>query len=278
MSEATVLGDIPAPTQEQAPAQTPSQPDPASQGMPEWLKGVDPEIAKDPSLKVFNNHQDLIKSYVHAQKMLGKDKTILPGKNSTDIEWKQFYQKLGVPSELDAYKVNKGDKYVVDDGVMDEFRKLAFESNLLPNQAQKVMDWFNEKASGNISIAQMQQEKQMTEQWDALSKEWGAGFEKNMNAAKAVIKEFGDESFVNYLNESGLGDDPKLARFLANIGSNLKEDSFNENVSSIHSLTPQEAKSQYAKIIGDPNHPYRNSDHPDHKNAVQEVNKLFQIM
>jgi hypothetical protein len=279
MSENTVLGDI---TPDVTPVSSDPTPaaftPPAQSDMPEWLKGVDPEIAKDPSLKVFNNHQDLIKSYVHAQKMLGKDKTILPGKNSSDVEWKQFYQKLGVPSELDAYQINKGEKYVVNDEVMNEFKKLAHESNLLPNQAQKVMDWFNDKASGNMSLAQQQSEAKMTEGWATLAKEWGQGFDKNMAAAKAVIQEFGDEQFVNYLNESGLGDDPKLAQFLAKVGSNLKEDSFQENVSTRHGMTPQEAKASYTKIIGDVNHPYRNSSHPDHKNAVEEVSKLFAMM
>ena len=278
MSENTALGDI-----SPEPVVAPISSDPFAgvrdePPMPEWLKGVDPEIAKDPSLKVFNNHQDLIKSYVHAQKMLGKDRTILPGKNSTDVEWKQFYNKLGVPTELDAYQVNKGDKYVVDDGVMSEFKKLAFESNLLPQQAQKVMDWFNDKASGNMSNAQQAQEQAMTSGWADLAKEWGQGFDRNMQAAKAVIQEFGDESFIKYLNESGLGDDPKLAKFLAQVGSNLKEDSFQETVSSRHGMTPQDAKSAYAKVIGDPNHPYRNESHPDHKNAVEEIAKLFAMM
>ena len=279
MSETTALGDISTP--EETP--TPSSTDPFSSvtqepQMPEWLKGVDPEIAKDPSLKVFNNHQDLIKSYVHAQKMLGKDRTILPGKNSTDVEWKQFYNKLGVPTELDAYQVNKGEKYVVADEVMSEFKKLAFESNLLPQQAQKVMDWFNEKASTGIDTANQSQEERMANGWNDLAKEWGQGFDRNMVAAKSVIQEFGDPEFVNYLNESGLGDDPKLAKFLSKIGSNLKEDSFQENVSTRHGMTPQEAKAAYAKVIGDPNHPYRNEQHPEHKHAVEEINKLFMMM
>lgn len=277
MSENTALGDItpnepPAPTTNDTPPATPPPSD-----LPEWLKGVDPEIAKDPSLKVFTNHQDLIKSYVHAQKMLGKDKAILPTKNSTDVEWKQFYQKLGLP-EFEAYQINKGEKYVVQDEVLAEFKKLAHDSNLLPHQAQKVMDWFNEKASGNMSIAQKEAEAKMTEGWTELAKEWGQGFDKNMNAAKAVIQEFGDENFVKYLNESGLGDDPKLAKFLAQIGKNLKEDSFDENISTRHAMTPQEAKAAYAKIIGDPNHPYRNDQHPEHKMAVEEVTKLFTMM
>lgn len=278
MSDNSLLGDVDfTPPSDQTIIPTSGDPAPAPT-LPDWLNGVDPEIAKDPSLKVFNNPQDLIKSYVHAQKMLGKDKVVLPGKNSTDTDWKAFYQKLGVPAELDAYQVNKGEKYVVDDNVLGEFKKLAYESNLLPAQAQKIMDWFNDKASSNMNDMYSKKEQESIKGWEDLSKEWGQGFEKNMNAAKTVIKEFGDEDFVKYLNSTGLGDDPKLARFLANIGQNLREDSFKEDAVSHLGMTPAEAKSQYNKIIGDPNHPYRNSMHPDHKAAVMEVNKLFEIM
>lgn len=279
MSESTLLGDVPAtPPPDQTAITTNTAPPATSAPLPDWLSGVDPEIAGDPSLKVFNNPQDLIKSYVHAQKMLGKDKAVLPGKNSTDVEWKQFYNKIGLPEDINSYNIAKGEKYVVTDDVMSDFKKLAYESNLLPGQAQKVMDWFNERASGGMNEAQAKQEAAMTEGWSSLQKEWGQGFDAQMSAAKNVIKEFGDEDFVNYLNESGLGDDPKLARFLAQIGKNLTEDSFNESVTSHASMTPQEAKSAYAKIIGDKSHPYTNSQHPDHKNAVLEVQKLFEKM
>lgn len=278
MSDNTLLGDVDVtPPPDQTVIQTTDAPKEVS-NLPDWLKGVDADIASDPSLKVFNNPQDLIKSYVHAQKMLGKDKTVLPGKNSTDQDWKQFYQKIGLPAEMEKYEIAKGEKYVVQDEVMAEFKKLAFEANILPAQAQKVMDWFNSKASSGMDSAYANKELEVTKGWEDLNKEWGQGFDKNMSAAKTVIKEFGDESFVNYLNESGLGDDPKLARFLANIGKNLREDSFKDEAVAHVGMTPLEAKSTYTKIMGDANHPYRNAQHPDHKNAVMEVNKLFEMM
>lgn len=280
MSENTLLGDIaPAQTPDSStPPSTPPVTPPPVDSLPDWLKGVDPEIAKDPSLKVFTNPQDLIKSYVHAQKMMGREKVILPTKNSTDTEWKQFYHKMGLPAELDAYQLNKGEKYVVNDDVLSEFKKLAHESNLLPAQAQKVMDWFNEKAYSNMEAGNTQKEQQITQGWEELGKEWGQGFDKNMSAAKAVIQEFADQSFIDYLNQTGLGDDPKLARFLANIGSNLREDSFQEGTAAHLGMTPAEAKSEYARIIADPNSAYRNEMHPDHKAEVERVNKLFQVM
>lgn len=245
---------------------------------PDWLAGVDPEIARDPSLKVFNNPQDLIKSYVHAQKMLGKDKAVLPGKNSTEIEWKQFYNKIGLPEDVNDYKIDRTDKYVVEDHTLEEFKELAFANNLLPGQAQKIMDWFNDKASNGLESSYAQQEQEMVGGWENLQKEWGQGFDANVSAAKSVVREFGDEAFVDYLNESGMGDNPQLTRFLAQIGRNLREDSFNDATIAQASMTPQEAKSAYAKIIGDRSHPYTNSQHPDHANAVMEVNKLFEKM
>lgn len=280
MSENTILGEVapentatPENTQTQAPA-----PQVSANSYEDFIKSLDPEIGSDPSLKVFKDVKDLAKSYVHAQKMLGKDKAVLPGKNSTPEEWKQLFHKLGVPQELEKYELKKGEKYVASDEVINEFKKLAFESNLLPDQAQKMLDWFNDRASGNMTKAQQEQQSRMEQGWQSLEKEWGAGFEKNIQAAKMVVKEFGNKEVIDYLNETGLGDDPKLVKFLAQIGQNLKEDSFKEEAVSHLSMTPQEAKKKYTEIMADSNHPYRNPQHPGHKEAVAEVGKLFEIM
>lgn len=280
MSENTILGDV-APENTVTPESTQAQaqaPQPSANSYEDFIKSLDPEIGSDPSLKVFKDVKDLAKSYVHAQKMLGKDKTILPGKNSTPEEWQQLFHKLGVPQELDKYEIKKGEKYVASDEVINEFKKLAFENNLLPNQAQKMLDWFNDRASNNMTKAQADQQEKMQQNWQNLEKEWGAGFEKNIQAAKTVVKEFGSPEIIDYLNETGLGDDPKLVKFLAQIGQNLKEDSFKEEAVSHLAMTPQEAKKKYTEIMSDANHPYRNSMHPGHKEAVAEVNKLFEIM
>ena len=281
MSENTVLGDI-APENTATSNNTPDNSTPAPQASSnsyeDFIKSLDPEIGSDPSLKVFKDVKDLAKSYVHAQKMIGKDKAILPGKNSTPEEWQQFFHKIGVPQELDKYEVKKGEKHVIDDKAMNEFKEFAFKNNLLPNQAQAMFDWLNERASGNMTAAQQAQEQAMAKGWEELEKEWGPGLDKNIQAAKTVVKEFASKEVIDYLNESGLGDDPKLIKFLAQIGNNLKEDSFKEEAVSHLQMTPQEAKKKYTEIMGDANHPYRNSQHPGHKEAVAEVNKLFEIM
>lgn len=279
----SMLSPDPAPTPNPgapdpaAPA-APANPNPAAPQLPDWLKGVDPEIANDPSLKVFNNHQDLVKSYVHAQKMLGKDKVVLPGKNSTDQDWKQFYNKLGLPESFDAYEVKKGEKYTVADEALAEFRKLAYDNNMLPGQAQKVMDWLNDRANASSANFAKQAEEAAVEGWNNLKKEWGEGFEKQMAFGKQAIAEFADEDVYNYMEEKGYLDDPILAKFMAKVGAGLTEDKFNDKIKESHGLTPQEAKAKYNEIIADPNHAYRNSSHPNHKNAVAEVNKLFEIM
>lgn len=284
MSEQSFLAPDPAPTPAPgtpppAGATIPVAGDPAtSPSIPEWLKDVDPEIANDPSLKVFTNHKDLVKSYVHAQKMLGKDKVVLPGKNSTEQDWKQFYNKIGLPESMDAYEIKKGEKYTVHDDALNEFKKLAYENNILPGQAQKVMDWLNERAGQSSQVAQQQSETQLVEGWQNLKKEWGAGFEKQMAFGKQAVAEFADEDTYKYLDQKGYLDDPIFAKMMAKIGSNLTEDVFNEDVRETHGMTPQEAKSKYNEIVGDANHPYRNSSHPNHKQAVADVQKLFEMM
>jgi len=56
------------------------------------FKSLIPESFKDEkSLENFNNMEDLLKSYLHAQKMVGADKIPVPNKFATDFEIQIFY-------------------------------------------------------------------------------------------------------------------------------------------------------------------------------------------
>ena len=49
----------------------------------------------DKSLSNFNNMEDLLKSYKHAQSLVGADKIAIPNKHATDEDWNEVYKKLG---------------------------------------------------------------------------------------------------------------------------------------------------------------------------------------
>lgn len=249
--------------------------------LPEWMSGfeVDQEIAMDPSLKAIQDVPSLIKSYVHAQKKIGMDKTVLPNKNSTKEEWMQLYQKLGMPTDFNEYDLQASEENALKEELMEEFKKTAFEHNILPNQAQAMYDFLNNSAMQEAERMAQQNQEKLSEQIEGLKNEWGEAFEKNLHTAKLAVNEFGGEDLKAYLNETGLGNDPNIIKVFNEIGQKFfKEDTFSGEDKPAYSLSPNEAQAKINQITGDFGGPYYNSAHPDHKRVVDEVQKLWQMV
>lgn len=282
MSDASLIGGDPAPAAtDPAPAA-----DPAPSGgeggfqAPEWMNGfeVDQDIAQDPSLKAIQDVPSLIKSYVHAQKKMGMDKTVLPNQNSTKEEWMQLYQKLGMPSDFNEYDLKQAENNALKEDLMAEFKQTAFENNILPDQAQAMYDFLNNHTAGAIERMQQEQQEASSAAITALKEEWGDAFDQNVHTAKLAVNEFGGEDLKAYLNDTGLGNDPNIIKVFNEIGKQFfKEDNFAADSKPAYSLSPSEAQQRINEITGDMQGPYYNSMHPDHKRIVEEVHKLFQI-
>lgn len=237
---------------------------------PEFLKGVDPELLEQANLKTFQDVETLAKSYVHAQKQIGKDKITLPGEHASDQDWQEVYKKLGLPDK-ENYEVDFGEaKY--DEEFKKEFQEKAHEAGLLPHQAKEVFEFWNSKISeASQGFSEEQQQKQQ-EEIENLRKEWGAGFDKELKTAQTALKQFADEGTIEYLKESGLGNDPKLIKLFNQIGKSMNEDTFNRDTVKHLGTTKEEAQEKINEMLGqDQTGPYWNPEHPGHKKAVEDM-------
>lgn len=281
--DGSLIGGDVAPNVETAPAAeaAPAEGDGGGWQAPEWMSGfeVDQEIAQDPSLKAIQDVPSLIKSYVHAQKKMGMDKTVLPNQNSTKEEWMQLYQKLGMPTDFSEYDLKAAEKNALKEEVLEQFKQTAFENNIMPNQAQAMYDFLNNQAVAEAERMQAAEAEKMEAAINGLREEWGDAFEQNIHTAKLAVNEFGGEQLKQYLNESGLGNDPNIIKVFNEIGKQFfKEDNFTADSKPAYSLSPSEAHQRMNEIMGNMDSPYYNSMHPDHKRIVDEVNKMIQMM
>ena len=257
--------------------------DPSGQtGNSIFPEGLDESITNDPSLKVFIKDEkldygNLLKSYVHAQKKMGEKGIKIPDNHSTDEDWNNFYNKLR-PAELDQYELNNSlpDGTALNEEMFNGFKANAHKLGLSTKQAQSVLDWYNQTTMSTITQQQEAQQANYTEQVDNLKKEWGEGFQKEMNLAQRAVKEFADEADIKYLKESGLDGDPRLIKMFNKIGKGLLEDKFDQESHGTFGVTKADAQSKINTIMGDKSHSYFDKSHPNHKNAVNEMNKLFQ--
>ena len=273
--------------QQQQQAPDPNEPAPEKSNLPEFLQNselagqLDQETLNDPSLKPIKDIPNLVKSFVNAQKQMGKDKVTLPTKNSGPEEWDTFFQKLGKPESPDKYElpVEEGDTYSED--FVKKFKEAAHKNNVLPDQAKNIFESIKEQEKQEDETYVNQQKEKLEQEVGNLKKEWGNQLNTNLQIAQEGAKQFGGDEFLGYLKSSGLGNNPQLVRFLYSIGKTVQsEDSSGKGKGGENGYghTPDEARKEYNKIIADKDDPYNNGRHPNHKDRVEEVSKLFAAM
>ena len=73
-----------------------------------------------------------------------------------------------------------------------------------------------------------------------------------------------------------LGNNPQFIRALNNLASNFSEDSITADQTSSGAMTPQEAKSEIAKLQM-PGTAYWDKLNPNHQQAVEDVANLYKM-
>jgi len=251
----------------------PVEPTTISEG---WLAGVDSELANDPSMGAIKDINSLVKSYIHGQKMVGKDKIVLPDEHATEEDISAFYNKLGRP-ELDKYEVDFGEAKYGDD-FKKSFIETAHKAGVMPKQAEAMFGFLHGQIETSNAEAAEAQKLTQQENLASLRKEWGNGFDKQVATAREALNTLADDSFKNYLKESGLATDPTLIKFFANLGSKMNEDTFDPNAVKHFGLTKDEAKDKANSMMADMDHPYWNKDHPNHSKAVADMLKYQEVL
>lgn len=253
-----------------------SDPPPADFKLPDnWRDTLPQDLKDEPALKTVHDFNALVKSFVHAQKTIGADKVVIPGKNATPDDWNMFFQKVGVPKDSKDFKIELPKDATFDNEFVDSFRDAAHKANLLPNQAQALVNWFNEANSKKMALMSTDQKVENQKQLDSLKAEWGEAFQAKTQQANLALSHFDPKGeIVKALKQAGLQSNATMIRFLASVGEGLKEDGF-AGEGGEPPLTPKEATSQLNAIFGNMAHPYFQKDHPGHKAAVDEVQKLM---
>jgi hypothetical protein len=240
----------------------------------DWRDHLADDFKQDPSLNVFKDVNDLAKSYVSTKKMIGADKISLPGKYATDDEWKQVFHKLGLPDDPSKYelKPKEGD---VNDELFARFKETAYQSGVLPKQAQSIYDWFQKSTEDIQAKIQLEEQKRVDQGLQELKKEWGDNFKLELDKAKVAIKHFGGEEGFSYVETSGLGNDVQFIKLMSKVGNVLSEDTFKGITESLGGMTPRDIESKRAAIFSDP--AYFDKQHPGHDALVQEMLKLTKL-
>lgn len=250
----------------------------------DWREKLDPSIKEHPSLKNFKSEGDLAKSWVEAQKLIGRDKIPVPGEKATKADWDIVFDRLGRPKTVDGYvipEIKYPEGYPVPSKEFNEQLKAkAFQLGLLPAQINELYNWFmgNEIDEYNKFVNGRQESRVAGE--NALRKEWGAAFEQNFQIAEQAVNKFGTDQFIEKLKASGLNNDPDMVKFIADMAKNFSEDKITGKSAGL-TLSPDEAKAEIAKIqaeaMKDKNHVMNNKHHPEYEYFLNKWKSLHEM-
>ena len=247
-----------------------------------WQGGLPVDLKDEPSLKLFKDFPSIVKSLVSAQKMIGKDKIVIPdSKLATKEDWRDFYMKVGLPEVADKYEVKIDPKLyengAFEEGKVGEFKKVAHDLNMLPHQLQGVLDWLGKE--GETSIQELEDAKRSanSEELTKYKKESGEKFEYNKARANQALKVYGGDEFTKWVKEAGLASSVPLIKFLASVGETLKEDVMvGRGAHGGPLMTPSEIESKINAVKSDMGHAYWVAEHPGHKQAIKEMEELHE--
>jgi len=233
---------------------------------------------EEKALDNFNNMEDFVKSYLHAQKLVGADKIPVPNKHATDEDWNEVFKRLGAPETPDDYKYNFKDQEL-DQNQVQEFNKAAHRLGLLPKQAEGLIKFYNEM-NGNVAASQEEAAAQTQLQTETeLKKEYGPQFAKRLDQAKRLaVNSLGSEFLENtYLKDgSRLGDNLTVIKAFSDLADKLSEDPIIQGDGSDY-MTAKDIEKEINELTQEGS-AYWIKTHPNHQKAVQEVLKLREML
>ncbi len=236
---------------------------------------ADEGLKRDPAIKDYNDLGSLVKSHVEMGKTLGTSVRI-PGQDAKPEEVAAFHGKLGRPEAAEKYEYagpeNLAEKFQTDDETINAFRKIAFEQGYTPTQFKAATDFYNgilTKSADGFPTSESTEE--------LLKKEWGEKYEGNIASARKAVTHFSNgNDFSEWLDESGFGNLPQMARFLTSVGMTLGESRVPEGLPS-GNTGANEAKEKISAVYNDKTHAYHDRNNINHKQAVADMQKLFQL-
>ena len=236
------------------------------------------EFKEDKSLSNFNNMEDLLKSYKHAQSLVGADKIPVPNKHATEEDWNEVFKKLGAPESPDDYKYDIKDQEL-DSKQVSEFNKTAHQLGLLPKQAEGLIKFYNEM-NGNMAATEEDAAAQgqlATE--TELKKEFGPQYAKRLDQAKRLaVNSLGSEFLENTFLKDGsrLGDNLNVIKAFSSLAEKLSEDEIIKGDGTEY-MTAKDIEKEINELTQEGS-AYWSKTHPNHNKAVQEVLKLRELL
>ena len=237
------------------------------------------EYKEDKALANFQDMNQFVKSYLHAQKMVGLDKIPVPNKHATDEDWQEVYKRLGAPEKPDQYKYNFAKDQKVDEASLKAFNEVAQKNGLMPKQAENIVKFYNELSQQAVGQEASKVDAARLESETVLKTEYGSEYNKRLDQAKRLASQTLGTDFLNNTilkDGSKLGDNVSLIKAFSTLADKLSEDEIVKGEATDY-MSRKELQKQIDELEA-PDSAFWKKTHPNHDRAVQEVFKLREML
>lgn len=185
---------------------------------PAWTSQLQKEVSDNADLmkrlNKFTNISDLAKSYAELEGKIGNS-IVKPGKDATEAELNDFYEKLGRPKDANGYSVN--------DEKSQFLREIAFANGITDKQFSGLVDGLNkfgEQFTQNVKAQQAQMLKATDE---AMHKEYGNKYSEKVAFMQQGIRAYGGKELGQVLSNAGLLYHPAIVKLFISLGEQNAE-------------------------------------------------------
>ncbi len=130
----------------------------------------------------------------------------------------------------------------VDQGQLSDFQSVADQHGVSREAAQAFLDLYIKQQTGqgkNVRDHQIQ----TIQDWESQTKNdelvGGQDFERKLSIARTAVDRFGDQGLRDYLDESGMGSNPHVVRWMYRAGQFAADDRYIQPGSGAGSLSPE---------------------------------------
>ena len=260
--------------------ETTTQADAGESGSVDWRSQLPTEFQTDKAFANFKTVGDLAKSYTESRKFISASVRV-PPTDAPKEEWDRFNRAMGVPESADKY--TKLDKTQIPEGSeYDEDQEkwldgVAFKLGLSDQKAIMLKQELNVKGFEADKATDQERIEERAAAEEALKKELGKAYTPSLAVAARFAKNIGGEEFLNFLDDSRVGNNPAFIRFMIKVSKLTAQDRSIDGSRGVedYGVSPEDARIKIAEIRRDKNHPFNAERHPDHKKAVAEMSELY---
>lgn len=249
------------------------------QGAP-WYSTI-PGIGDNADFKAmadkYTSVEAAVKAGFNAQRMIGYEKIPIP---KAEADWENWYNAAGRPKDAASYDLKKPENlpegFAYDDKLEQAFRDVAHKNGLNTKQAAAFRDWWVETMAGQYTSSTKAMADERARGEDALKREYGQSYDGFVAQSQAAMKEFMDPTFVQFLEQSGLGNHPEMVKTFGKIGKVMVGEGKikvpdNQNTGVSHA----DLDRQIADFRSTNFQALTNMQHPDNKRFAAELEGLY---